>query len=97
MHGSHLHYFPNTGPFLLILFLLFVVLLVLVQLGVLEYAYSKIGLQPRWAFLLLFVSLLGSYVNIPVAQIGPKKSLQTRWFPIGGSTTWFPRKSSPRQ
>ena len=73
MHASPLHYFPITGPFLLILFVVFVVVLVLVQLGILEYAYAKIGIQPRYVFLLLLLSLIGSYVNIPVAQMPPKQ------------------------
>jgi uncharacterized membrane protein len=72
MHASHLHYFPVTTPFVLLMFLLFGVLLALVQLGIIEYAYSKIGIQPRWIFLFLILSLLGSYVNIPVAEIPAK-------------------------
>lgn len=74
MHPSHMHYFPVTAPFVLLLFLLFGVLLALVQLGIIEYAYAKIGIQPRWILLFLILSLLGSYVNIPVAEI-PAKNL----------------------
>ena len=74
MHPSHMHYFPVTAPFVLLLFLVFGVLLALVQLGIIEYAYAKIGIQPRWIFLFLILSLLGSYVNIPVAEI-PAKNL----------------------
>jgi uncharacterized membrane protein len=78
MHASPLHYFPLTGPFLLILFVLFVVVIVLVQLGILEYVYAKIGIQPRYVFLLLLLSLLGSYVNIPVAQIREKQVVSNK-------------------
>jgi uncharacterized membrane protein len=78
MHPSPLHYFPLTGPFLLILFLLFVVVIVLVQLGILEYAYAKIGIQPRYVFLLLLLSLLGSYVNIPVAEMKEKEIISNK-------------------
>jgi uncharacterized membrane protein len=73
MHFSPMHYFPVTAPFLLILFLVFIAVLVLVQLGVLQYAYAKIGIQPRYVFVLLLLSLLGSYINIPVAQIPAKQ------------------------
>jgi uncharacterized membrane protein len=72
MHPSHMHYFPVTAPFVVLLFLVFGVLLALVQLGIIEYAYSKIGIQPRWIFLFLIASLLGSYVNIPVAEVPAK-------------------------
>jgi uncharacterized membrane protein len=78
MHASPLHYFPITGPFLAILVVLFVVVLALVQLGVLEYAYAKIGIQPRYVFLLLLLSLLGSYINIPVAQIREKQVVSNK-------------------
>lgn len=73
MHVSPLHYFPITGPFLLILFVVFLVVLMLVQLGILEYAYAKIGIERRYVFVLLLLSLLGSYVNIPVAEIPAKQ------------------------
>jgi uncharacterized membrane protein len=78
MHASPLHYFPLTGPFLLFLVVLFVVVIVLVQLGILEYAYAKIGIQPRYVFVLLMLSLLGSYVNIPVAQIPEKQVVSNK-------------------
>ncbi len=71
-----MHYFPVTAPFVLLLFLVFGVLLALVQLGIIEYAYSKIGIQPRWIFLFLILSLLGSYVNIPVAEVPTEHLVQ---------------------
>ena len=78
MHASPLHYFPITGPFLAILGLLFVVVLALVQLGILEYAYAKIGIRPLYVFLLLLLSLLGSYINIPVAQMREKQVVSNK-------------------
>jgi uncharacterized membrane protein len=69
MHLGHLHYFPLSAPFLAILFIIFGVLLILVQLGVIEYAYAKIGIRPRYVFLVLLLSLLGSYVNIPLYRL----------------------------
>jgi uncharacterized membrane protein len=73
MHFGHLHYFPLSAPFLAILFIIFGVLLILVQLGVIEYAYAKIGIQPRYVFLMLLLSLLGSYVNLPLYQLPARK------------------------
>ncbi|HET6324094.1 MAG TPA: DUF1614 domain-containing protein [Planctomycetaceae bacterium] len=69
MHASPMHYFPVTAPFVMLLFFVFGVILALVQLGIIEYAYAKIGIQPRWIFLFLILSLLGSYVNIPIAEV----------------------------
>ena len=59
MHASQMHYFPVTAPFVMLLFFVFGVILALVQLGIIEYAYAKIGIQPRWIFLFLILSLVG--------------------------------------
>jgi uncharacterized membrane protein len=64
-----MHYFPLVLPFLLILFFLFAFLILLIEIGILEYAYERIGVDRRYVFLLLFLSLIGSYVNIPVAEL----------------------------
>src|SRR5262244_3759376 len=66
MTGSQMHYLPLTlGPFS-VLVLLFFVLIILIQLRILRYAYMKLGLGPGMALLLLFGSLIGSYFNIPL-------------------------------
>ena len=64
-----MHYIPLALPFFLAFFFLFVLLVVLVEIGILGYAYKKIGVGRRYVFALLFLSLLGSYVNIPVAEL----------------------------
>ena len=71
-----MHYFPLAMPFLLILFFLFLFLIVLIEVGILGYAYQKIGVDRRYVFLLLFASLMGSYVNIPVAHL-PAQEVQS--------------------
>jgi uncharacterized membrane protein len=48
---------------------MFVVLVVLIQLGVLRYAYRRVGISSRAALMLLLGSLAGSYVNIPLAEL----------------------------
>jgi len=67
MYQSQLQYLPLTPPFFLILVGLFVVLLVLLQLGALNYAFMRLGLRPGAALLLLFACLVGSYFNILLA------------------------------
>jgi uncharacterized membrane protein len=73
-----MHYMPLALPFLLALFFLFVLLVVLVEIGILGYAYKKIGVSRRYVFALLFLSLLGSYVNIPVAELPAEHILSGR-------------------
>jgi uncharacterized membrane protein len=69
MHFSQLHYLPLSPVFFAILVGLFVLVLVLVQIGILRYAYMQLGVSSRGAFLLLAGSLLGSYFNIPIAHL----------------------------
>ena len=69
MHLGQLHYLPLSPGFFSILVAVFVVVLILIQLGVLRYAYMRLGLSSGGALLLLFGSLIGSYFNIPVAEL----------------------------
>ncbi len=69
MYSSHYHYLPLAPGFFFILVAVFVAVLVMVQLGLLRYAYLRLGLSPGAALLLLATSLIGSYFNVPVAQI----------------------------
>ena len=71
MHFSSMHYFPLAWPFILALFLLFVLLVVLVELGIIRYAYERMGIPSRYVMGILLLSLLGSAINIPVAQLPP--------------------------
>ncbi len=66
--GHMQYYLPITMPFFAILAGLFVLLVVLIQVRILSYAYSRLGVSAGAAFLLLLASLLGSYINIPVLQ-----------------------------
>lgn len=75
MQSSQFHYLPLTPAFFSILVGLFFVLLILVQLGVLRYAYMRLGVSSGAAMLLLAGSLLGSYFNIPVAELPDQKVL----------------------
>jgi uncharacterized membrane protein len=64
-----MNYFPIGFPFLLLLSLIIGVLVILVQIDILRYAFESIGVGRRYMFLLLVFSLLGSYINIPVAAL----------------------------
>jgi uncharacterized membrane protein len=69
MRPSSLHFFPLALPFVLVLFLIVGLLITMIEIGVLGYAYEKMGVNRRYVFTLLLLSLLGSYVNIPVATL----------------------------
>jgi uncharacterized membrane protein len=67
-----MHYFPLALPFLLFLGFFFFFIFFLIEAGILRYAYEKIGIGRRHMFALLILSLVGSYINIPVAELPAK-------------------------
>jgi uncharacterized membrane protein len=78
MHPSDLHFFPLALPFVLGLLFLIGLLIALIEVGILEYAYTKIGVDRRYLFAVLLLSLLGSYVNIPVAHLPGERVITGR-------------------
>ena len=68
------------GLFLLVLF----ALVLLVELRILRYAYRKIGVPPRAMFLVLLVSLLGSYINIPLFSLPAASGTTVIAINVGG-------------
>src|SRR5947208_14195566 len=69
MRPSSPHFFPLALPFILGFFLLLAFLVGLLEVGVLGYAYEKLGIDRRYISAPLMLSLLGSYVNIPIAEL----------------------------
>jgi|SRR5882762_1696783 len=53
-------------PLVLVLLILLGLLILLFEMRILTYAYRKIGVHPRYAFAVMLLSFLGSYVNIPL-------------------------------
>jgi uncharacterized membrane protein len=78
MHLSSFHFPPVALPFLVGLLVLLGLVVVLIQIGVLSYAYEKIGVERRHVFAVLLLSLLGSYVNIPVVELPPERVLSNQ-------------------
>ncbi|PYM15378.1 MAG: hypothetical protein DMD81_15165 [Candidatus Rokuibacteriota bacterium] len=60
---------PFGLGFLLLLALLFVVFVILIEVRILAYAYRKIGVRPRYVVAVMLLSLIGSYVNIPLYRV----------------------------
>lgn len=68
-----MHYFPLALPLLFILFFLFMVLIGMIEIGILGYTYQRMGIDRRYVFSVLLLSLLGSYINIPLFQLPPER------------------------
>ena len=69
MYSSQLNYVALAWPFFSFLVGLFLVLVVLTQVHALRFAYMRLGVSSGNALLLLLGSLIGSYINIPVATL----------------------------
>jgi uncharacterized membrane protein len=69
MPPAGIHYFPVAAPALLGLTILFVVVAGFVATRLLTFASASMGLAPHTMIAVLLISLLGSYINIPVAQL----------------------------
>jgi uncharacterized membrane protein len=73
MQLGQLHYLPLPVPFFAVLAGLFLVLVIIVQMSAFQFAYMRLGLSQRTALMLLLASLLGSYFNIPVSELGQER------------------------
>lgn len=69
MSPAGIHYFPVAAPALLGLTILFVIVAGFVVTRLLTFASASMGLAPHTMIAVLLISLLGSYINIPVAQL----------------------------
>ncbi|HET6460020.1 MAG TPA: DUF1614 domain-containing protein [Syntrophales bacterium] len=64
-----MHYIPIALPFLIFFAFLFAILIILIEIDILRYAYDRMGVGRRHMFALLFFSFVGSYVNIPIYDL----------------------------
>lgn len=76
------YFFPFTLAFVIGFFFLLIFLFIFIQVGLIGYAYERIGMSAHWILPLLLLSLLGSAVNIPLTQVrsGPAVSRQVVHF-----------------
>ena len=75
MHSGNIHFFPLTLPFILAFFFLIGIIIALIEIGIIQYAYVKMGVNRRHVFAVLILTLLGSYVNIPVAALPAERMI----------------------
>jgi uncharacterized membrane protein len=88
-------YRPFALPLLLGLLLLLGVLIVLVELRVLAYAYRKVGVQPRYVFAVMVLSLAGSHVNLPLYAVPTERIVPPREVEAFGRIYVVPETVAP--
>ncbi len=72
------NYLPFSPLFMLVLLVMFVVVVTLIELKVLTYAYEKMGVGRHYILLILLASLVGSAINIPIAEFPAKNMVVKR-------------------
>lgn len=60
---------------MMILFFILSALFILVSIGIIGLAFKKLGFSPLYSILLLYLSLFGSLVNIPVKEITSRQTI----------------------
>lgn len=75
--AHHIHYFPLSVSLAAVFFAILLGLLILLQIGLLRHVYSRLGLSPPMVMLVLFGSLFGSYINIPLFRL-PAEQIVSR-------------------
>ncbi|HTV50144.1 MAG TPA: DUF1614 domain-containing protein [Steroidobacteraceae bacterium] len=76
MSPSGLHYFPLAWPALIGLAVLLGALIGTVAAGVLRFASASMGISASSMLLVLLLTLIGSYINIPLAYL-PERHVTT--------------------
>ncbi len=87
--GGSPHYWPFPRRILVALAAALAVSVILVDLA--SYAYSRLGLGPGWALLVLLSSIAGSWCNIPVAHLRGGTVFEARLVRVFGMLYVIPR------
>jgi uncharacterized membrane protein len=82
---------------LLIFFLLLIFLFVLIQVGAITLAFTKLGLSASQGFLLLLLTLIGATINIPVYRTGRLVPVPLKLFTWQIGRGFGPRIPDPNQ
>src|SRR6516164_1094527 len=72
-----MHYVPLSVGVAGLFFAILVALAILIQIGLLRRVSSALGLDPFVALMILFASLLGSYINLPLVRL-PEERVVSR-------------------
>lgn len=57
------------SSFLALLFLMIIAVFILISMNLIGNAFEKLGFSPEYSVILLFLSLIGSLINIPIKEI----------------------------
>src|SRR5690349_7331517 len=67
--GGGSHYWPVPPPVVIALLVIATLAAALFAVNAVSYAYVRMGIDADWAFVVLFASILGSWINIPIVRL----------------------------
>jgi uncharacterized membrane protein len=79
-----MHYVPLSIGVAGLFFAIVVALAILIQVGLIRRVSSALGLDPFVALIILFASLLGSYINLPLVQLPEERVVSREMVEIMG-------------
>ena len=86
---AHIHYFPLSLGLAGLFFVMLVGLAILTAIGLLSRVSAALGIHPLAVTMILFASLLGSYVNVPIARLpGERVDCRARWWSSWAFRSW---------
>lgn len=71
-------YPPVSAPTLGLLALVLVAIFVFIEIGVIQIAYERLGISHRTVTALLLAMILGSYINLPIAEIPAQRIIENQ-------------------
>jgi len=74
---SRLFYRRITTSFIFLLLLILGVVFILISINLIGLAFTKLGFPPQYSVLLLFLSLIGSHINIPINEITSREPISS--------------------
>lgn len=78
MRVHDMHFFPHPPLYTLAFVLLLGMAVLFLRYYLIGHAYERLGLSRRAALIILFAALLGSGINIPVAQLPAQRVVDPR-------------------
>jgi uncharacterized membrane protein len=89
-------FLPLALPLLFFGFVLLLVLfVVMIEVRVLSYAYRKIGVRPRYMFIVLLLTLVGGHFNLPLYSVSVPRLVPPEQVTVYGRTYVVPPAVQP--
>lgn len=89
------HYWPLADRQIVALVVLILLVTTIVLVNAVSLAYRRLGISGGWALALLFTSLVGSYLNIPLARLPTEARFEPTLVRVYGMLYVVPRRVQP--